>query len=202
MDKDNRFILERDTVRKPFSAEIADYCSPFYCKDKDLDEFFAKDALLYDSELLGRTYAWIDLSNPTKIMAMITLANDSVKAKFIANSARNRIQRGIINAKRGMNYPAVLIGRLGVSADYRGKGLNVGSQILDYIKRWFRSESNKTGCRFIVVDAYNNEKTLHFYEKNGFKPLYKTEDEERSFLELGPEDSLDTRFLFFDLKLK
>ena len=202
MDKDNCFILERDTVRKPYTLEVAEYCNSISCSDKYLDEFFAKDALFYDSELLGRTYAWIDLSNPTNIFAMITLANDSVKAKFITSSARNRIQRGINNAKRGMNYPAVLIGRLGVSADYRGKGMNIGSQILNYIKGWFRSEDNKTGCRFIVVDAYNNEKTLHFYEKNGFKPLYKTEQEERAFLELNPEQPLETRFMFFDLKLK
>ena len=202
MDKDNCFILERDTVRKPYTLEVAEYCNSFSCSDKDLDEFFAKDALFYDSELLGKTYAWIDLSNPTNILAMITLANDSVKAKFITSSARNRIQRGINNAKRGMNYPAVLIGRLGVSADYRGKGMNIGSQILNYIKGWFRSEDNKTGCRFIVVDAYNNEKTLHFYEKNGFKPLYKTEQEERAVLELNPEQPLETRFMFFDLKLK
>lgn len=202
MDLENDFVLERDTVRKPYTAEVIEYCAPFSCNDKDLDEFFAKDALYYDSELLGRTYAWIDIANPTNIVGLITLANDSVKAKFIANSARNRIQRGISNAKRGMNYPAVLIGRLGVAADYRGKGLNVGSQILDYIKGWFQSEDNKTGCRFIVVDAYNNEKTLHFYEKNGFKSLYKTESDERSFLELSPEELLETRFMFFDLKLR
>ena len=202
MNNENCFILERDTVRKPYTAEVAEYCTPFSCKDKDLDEFFAKDALYYDSELLGKTYAWIDISNPMNIMAMVTLANDSVKAKFLANSARNRIQRGIINAKRGMNYPAVLIGRLGVSSDYQGKGFNVGSQILDYIKGWFRSDDNKTGCRFIVVDAYNNEKTLHFYKKNGFKPLYRSEQEERDFLELNPYEPLETRFMFFDLKLR
>lgn len=80
--------------------------------------------------------------------------------------------------------------------------MNIGSQILDFIKDWFRSEDNKTGCRFIVVDAYNNPQTLHFYEKNGFKPLYKTEQEERDFLELSDEESLETRFMFFDLKLK
>lgn len=200
MDKATGFVLERDTIKKPYNTEIAEYCNPFRCEDKDLDEFFAEDALLFDSELLGKTYAWIDLSEPTSIIAMVTLANDSVKARFIANSARNRIQRGITNAKRGLNYPAVLIGRLGVSANYREKGLNVGSQILDYIKGWFRSEDNKTGCRFIVVDAYNNPRTLHFYEKNGFKQLYKTEQEEREFLELKPDEKLETRFMFFDLK--
>lgn len=202
MELDDCFVLERDTVRKPYTAEVAEYCEPFSCKDKDLDEFFAKDALYYDSELLGRTYAWIDVSHPTNILALVTLANDSVKAKFITKSARNRIQRGITNAKRGMNYPAVLIGRLGVSSKYRGKGMNIGSQILDYIKGWFQSEDNKTGCRFIVVDAYNNPQTLHFYEKNGFKPLYNSETEERAFLELKPEEPLETRFMFFDLKIK
>ena len=198
----NSFILERDAVMRPYTADVAAYCVPFSCEDSDLDEFFSKDAFLYESELLGKTYAWINTTDPSTILGLVTLANDSVKAKFIAHSARNRLQRSITNAKRGMNYPAVLIGRLGVSSEYRGKGLNIGSQILDFLKGWFRSFNNKTGCRFIVVDAYNNEKTLHFYEKNGFKLLYKTEQEERSFLELGPEEPLETRFMFFDLKLR
>lgn len=38
------------------------------------------------------------------------------------------------------------------------------------------------------------------YQKNGFKLLYRTENEERSFLELAPEEPLETRFMFFDLK--
>lgn len=131
---------------------------------------------------------------------MVTLANDSVKAKFITASARNRVQRGVSNAKRGMNYPAVLIGRLGVAAEYRGQGLNIGSQILDFIKDWFRSDDNKTGCRFLVVDAYNNDRTMHFYERNGFKTLYRTEEEEREFHDIGQEAVLATRFMFYDLK--
>lgn len=196
------FILERDAVMYPYTEEVATYCNPFCCHDKDLDEFFSKDAFLYDRELLGKTYAWINASDPTQILGLITLANDSVKAQFMPNSARNRLQRSVTNAKRGMNYPAVLIGRLGVSVHCRGKGWNIGSQILDFIKGWFCSFDNKTGCRFIVVDAYNNEKTIHFYEKNGFRFLYKTEQEERAFLELAPIDPLRTRFMFFDLKLK
>lgn len=201
MNPDN-FILERDAVMRPYTADVASYCEPFSCEDSDLDDFFSNDVFHYETELLGKTYAWINMADPSKILGLVTLANDSVKAQFIANSARNRLQRSIINAKRGMNYPAVLIGRLGVSSNYRGKGLNIGSQILDFLKGWFRSFDNKTGCRFIVVDAYNNEKTLHFYEMNGFRPLYKTEQEERSFLELSPEEPLETRFMFFDLKHK
>ncbi len=200
MVPDNGFNLEQKAVMCPYTANVAAYCNPFCCRDRDLDEFFSKDAFLYESELLGKTYAWINASEPTQILGLITLANDSVKARFIAGSARNRLQRSVANAKRGMNYPAVLIGRLGVSYEYRGLGYNVGSQILDFIKGWFRSKENKTGCRFIVVDAYNNPHTLYFYEKNGFKPLYRTEREEREYLGLTDEEPLDTRFLFFDLK--
>lgn len=36
---------------------------------------------------------------------------------------------------------------------------------------------------------------------NGFKPLYKSEQEERDFLELKDGVPLETRFMFFDLKL-
>lgn len=110
------FILERDAVMRPYTADVAAYCAPFSCEDSDLDEFFSKDAFLYETELLGKTYAWINTADPSRILGLVTLANDSVKAKFIANSARNRLQRSITNAKRGMNYPAVLIGRLGVSS--------------------------------------------------------------------------------------
>ena len=200
MNSEKKIILERDAVMQPYTADIAAYCIPFSCEDDDLDDFFSKDAFLYETELLGKTYAWINISDPTKILGLITLANDSIKAQYITSSARNRLQRSITNAKRGMNYPAVLIGRFGISAEYRDKGL--GSQILNFLKSWFRSIDNKTGCRFIVVDAYNNEKTLHFYEKNDFKPLYKTEQEERTFLGLNSDEPLETRFMFFDLKHK
>lgn len=202
MKNDLNFSLATDATRLPYTREVASFCAPFCCEDKDLDDFFANDAFFYDTELLGRTYAWVNSNNTRQILGLITLANDSVKSQHIARSAKNRLQRSVPNAKRGINFPAVLIGRLGVSAECRGKGMNIGSQILDFVKDWFRSADNKTGCRFIVVDAYNNEKTLHFYEKNGFKPLYKTEKEERAFLGLEPDEPLSTRFMFFDLKLK
>lgn len=202
MDKPILFNLSEDAKRLPYTEVDASFCMPFSCNDHDLDEFFSKDALFYDVELIGKTYAWVDASDPRQILGLITLANDSVKTHALAISARNRLQRSVTNAKRGINFPAVLIGRLGVASAYQGKGMNIGSQIIDYVKDWFRSSDNKTGCRFIVVDAYNNERTLHFYERNGFKTLYKTEQEERDFLQLNEDEPLETRFMFFDLKIK
>lgn len=197
----SNFDLANEAVRLPYTPELASFCEPFTCDDTDLDDFFNNVSLHYDSEMLGKTYAWVLKSDPRNILGMITLANDSIKLKLIAKSALNRLQRGVSNSKRGINFPAVLIGRLGVASQFRGKDYSIGSQIITFVKEWFQSTSNKTGCRFIVVDAYNNERTMHFYQKNGFKLLYKTEQEERSFLELDAATQLDTRFMFLDLKL-
>jgi GNAT superfamily N-acetyltransferase len=75
-----------------------------------------------------------------------------------------------------------------LATDVDKQGLGIGSEILDYIKSWF-TDGNKTGCRFIIVDAYNNEKTIKFYKKNGF-----------SFL-LSSDELQETRLMFFDLML-
>jgi len=91
------------------------------------------------------------------------------------------------------NYPAVLIGRLGVNENYRRKG--VGSQLMDFIKAWFSSEENKTGCRFLLVDAYNEKDVLDYYTKNEFQFLLREEDEEKK----DDEDKPKTRFMFYDL---
>lgn len=44
--------------------------------------------------------------------------------------------------------------------------------LMDYIKGFF-IKKNKTGCRFITVDAY--KAAIEFYQKNGFDFL-TTED--------------------------
>lgn len=200
MSSDTLYDLKSDAIRIPYTKESALYCNEFSCNDADLDDFFRSDAFLYESELLGKSYAWVDGNNTKDILGIVTISNDSVKAKSLGSSARNRIQRGINNAKRGLNYPATLIGRLGVSVEYRGKGFNIGTQILNYLKDWLIASDSKSCCRFLVVDAYNNERTLNFYHKNGFKFLYKTGQEERDFLQLDENDPLKTRFMFFDLK--
>ena len=48
---EDSFFLERDSIMRPYSAEVAEYCIPFKCDDKDLDEFFSRDAFLYETEL-------------------------------------------------------------------------------------------------------------------------------------------------------
>ena len=72
---------------------------------------------------------------------------------------------------------------------------------MDVIKYWFVDENNKAACRYMLVDAYNSEATLHYYLKNGFKPLYKTEQSEKNAFGISDEEVLKSRVMYFDLKL-
>ncbi len=183
-----------------YNEDVRKQCLPFSCGEADLDDFFINDAGLYAEELLGKTYCWVTTKTPHKIVALFTLSNDSIKTKLISSSDKNRLQRNIVNPKRGRSYPAVLIGRLGVNSEFQGKRYHLGTQLMDFIKSWFRHEDNKTGCRFIVVDAYNSEAVLRYYANNGFVSLYKTEDAEKVFYDIAPDEVLITRLLYFDLK--
>ncbi len=58
---------------------------------------------------------------------------------------------------------------------------------------------NKTGCRFIVVDAYNNSNALKYYEREGFSFLFSTESQEKEYLAYEQEKPLNTRLMYFDL---
>ena len=80
--------------------------------------------------------------------------------------------------------PAIKIGRLAVNNGFQDQ--KIGNFIIDYLKGWF-IDNNKTGCKFITVDAYR--KSLGFYEKCGF--VYLTSKDKNS----------DTRLMYFDLGL-
>lgn len=185
----------------PYTKEVADYCDHFSCGDDDLDDFFSYDVFLYEGELLGKTYCWISKENRREIVAIATLSYDGIKTYTLDNPSKNAFQRKIPQQKRHRSYPAVLIGRLGVNINYQGKGLGVGTQLMDALKYWFVDENNKAACRYMLVDAYNTESTLHYYLKNGFKPLYKTEQGEKDAFGISADEALKSRVLFFDLKL-
>ena len=117
----------------------------------------------------------------------------------VYNSSTNKIQRKIPGQKHLRTYPAVLIGRLGVNTEYQGGDYHIGQQVISYLKSWFIEEDNKTGCRFLVVDAYNRERVLRFYECNKFKYLYTDEAQERKEHHVYDDSPLHTRHMFLDL---
>ncbi len=75
----------------------------------------------------------------------------------------------------------------------------MGSQIIDYLISWFVHPDNKTGCRFMVVDAYNRPGTIGFYQKNGFHFLYSDENLEKEAFHIDTSQTLNTRMMYLDL---
>ena len=165
-----------------YKLDNSNQIKSFKCDDTDLNDFLFDDALNYRHQLMGVTYLIID-ENKNKTVAYYTLFNDKITRNEGEPSIWNRLSRSLPNQKRRKHYPAVKIGRLAVDKDYSKKG--IGSDILTFLKMLFTS-GNRTGCRFITVDAYRA--ALSFYEGNGFS--YLTEKDQ----------SEDTRLMYFDLK--
>ena len=169
-----RFIrLEPSNVVKNFS-----------CSDADLDDFILHRAPAFQKHLLSVSYAYADAISG-RVLAYCSLANDKVAITDFKDKAefnRFRKKRGFPHEKRLKSYPAVKLCRLGV--DETAKGLRIGTTILNYIKSMFVI-NNKTGCRFLTVDAYLN--AVPFYEKNGFR-----------FMNAEDNDP-HTRLMYYDL---
>jgi len=142
-----------------------------------LNNFLLNDAKIYLEEIFAKTLIWYDNN---EIIAYASVSNDSVK-----------IEKDKVSDKLGDNeppfssFPAVKIGRLAVTENYQGK--KFGQKIMDFFKLFFLIR-NKTGCRFIIVDAYL--KAIDFYKKNGF-----------IFLSNSDKSNQHTRKMFFDLKV-
>lgn len=197
--EDPIFDLASGTTLFKLNELILKNCNPFDCGVDDLNDFFTNDAVAYEKDLMGKTYCWLDNSDDRKMVAMITLANASIQTTHLPNNPKRHLHKAIAYNKQGRTYPAVLIGRLGVDRNYQGPEYRVGAQIMDFVKDWFISADNKTGCRFILVDAVNNPHTLAYYERNGFKPLFPRIIDEKAFYNIPDSDELRTRMYFFDL---
>ena len=197
------FLLEKCTLQV-YDTELLADSHPFNCGNEDLNEFFAKDLLNYSEQLLGKSYCFTLDGDPSIITCAFTIANDSIKTLNLPNSRKKKVIQEIPREKQMRSYPAVLIGRLGVHIDFRkidGEEQRTGDQLMDFIKAWFVDGHNKTGCRFIVVDAYNDENVIRYYTNNGFIMLFSSESQEKEYYQLDDEASLSTRLMYFDLIL-
>lgn len=140
--------------------------------DRDLDDFIQNDAERHFIDRIAVTYTLEDVQYPKVPLAFATLQNDAV---VITPDALLEVSKYSYSA-----YPAVKIGRFGVHIDYQsrhqkaGGQLHLGSLFLYGLKKLLL-QANRTGCRFITVDARrdkaNGVDVTPFYMKNGFTPL-------------------------------
>ena len=158
----------------------------FSCDEGDLNDFFYNEALLSIEKLLSVTYLF---ETNQDIIAFFSLLNDKITINDVDNKSQWKasLKKWELNRKKYHSFPAVKIGRLGVSKVYEKRGY--GSQVLNFIKLLFITD-NRTGCRFITVDAYNKPDkpgAIDFYLKNGFDFLNNKDKNNK------------TRLMYFDL---
>ena len=160
-----------------------EFVTSFNCGDEDLNNFILNDDPLYRKALLAVTYV-VEERETGKVIAYFSLANDRISLTDFPNKTEfNRFRKHrFVNEKRLKSYPAGKLCRLAV--DLSAQDSHIGSYLIDFIKSFFISD-NKTGCRFITVDAYAD--VIAFYEKNNF---VKLDDEDKD---------ARTRLLYFDL---
>ncbi len=187
-------FLSDECTLTVLNKSLLDSTANFQCGHNDLDEFFEKDCINWSDQLLGKSYCFTLNSDPSEIICAFTVANDSIKINLLPKSRKNKLNRKIPQAKRLGSYPSVLIGRLGVNKNYKRKG--IGKDLMDVVKYWFIENSNKTGCRYIVVDAYNEEEPLGYYLNNGFEFLFDTEIDEKKYS--GLRIDLTKRQIFYN----
>lgn len=152
----------------------------FDCGRDDLNDFFRNDALAHKQQLLCETYFVKEVTvEDESPVALISLCNDAVRREKVWD------RLNLPETKKYSVYPAVKIVRFGVRRELQRK--NIGTHIINMIKKLFLTD-NRTGCRLVTVDAYNDTETLDFYFKNEFESLSAKDKHKRQ------------RTLFFDLK--
>lgn len=166
-------LLEQHKVRViPLSKEYE--FKSFDCGNADLNDFLFNDSKAYLKHL---RYTTTLLETDNQIIAYYSLANDLLNVsdrqdfedemKLCKEKIDFDFWEKFLNQKM---YPAAKIGRLAVDVKFQDQG--IGTLLIKSLVRSF-IKKNKTGCQFITVDAINDntQRTIKFYENNGFKLL-------------------------------
>jgi GNAT superfamily N-acetyltransferase len=167
LSADRNRILFQGWVMEPITPKALLF--DFNGGNEDLNGFYKSDLWHHEEELITKSYTFSPEGATVKEgqppAAFISFCNDAaLKARFKRGEWK-KIVKEVSFRKRYSSLPAVKIARLGVQERYKRKG--VGSALLNITKLLFLT-NNRTGCRFITVDAYNTEEALGMYMKNYF----------------------------------
>lgn len=178
MISEKEFFENYDIAKLDEDIEISD----FDCGDDDLNDFIKNEVMMYKNQMIAMPYAVFE-KDSDKVLAYFTLSNDKIAiSDFPSNAQFNKFKKNNFPREKYLrSYPSVKIGRLAISKALQGKG--IGTHLLNFIKIYFTVD-NKTGCRFVTLDAYNG--ATDFYERNGFKFLQQ-------------KDENLTQLMYFDL---
>ncbi|EQA38687.1 acetyltransferase (GNAT) domain protein [Leptospira inadai serovar Lyme str. 10] len=161
----------KDYFLKPISETNLEL---FQC-DSELESYFKLDAQDSESELISKNY-FLHCNGIEEPLVGFCLSNSAINTVL-------EFRQIIPHNTQYKAYPAVLIGRFATHSKYQGNGF--GKIVLGLLKSWFIT-NNKTGCRFLIVDA--RKEAVNFYKNSGFEDY--------------PEQPPDSNniLMYFDLK--
>ena len=137
----------------------------FSSYERELVDFLIEDALENQRQRLSVTFLWY---YKEKLASYITILNDKINLE--GNLKEFFKEKGI----HYKSLPALKIGRICVSDQFLRRGLG-RLMILSAVQIANGINKNKSGCRFITLDAKRNSNpkldSIHFYKKMGFKTL-------------------------------
>ncbi len=181
LTQDRNRIFFEGFVLEPLSEE--QYPLKFDCGDSDLNDFFQNDVLNHERQLFTKTYCLYEynaeMAEKSPLVVLISYSNDSVRIKDFKDH-----EDEIPEEKRYPNIPAVKIARLAIQQDCQHLG--IGSLLLNLTKLFFTT-NNRTGCRLLTLDAYNDERVLAFYKRSSFNFIHEKDKNKRN------------RIMFYDL---
>ncbi|MBI2666979.1 GNAT family N-acetyltransferase [Candidatus Woesearchaeota archaeon] len=141
------------------------YVQDFKSYERELVNFLIEDAFENQKQKLSVTFLWF---YQDRLVSYITLLND--KINLTPQLKEFFTQKGVLYG----TLPALKIGRLCVDDRFMRRGLGK-LMIWSAIQTAQEINKNKSGCRFLTLDAKRNKDTkkdpLNFYLKMGFKTL-------------------------------
>lgn len=191
------FLID-NCVFAPLTGELLSRLSDFSCKhESDIADFFSQKAVPAAKELMSKSYCFFDPDTKDMVAAFCVL-NATLPTEHLPNYARRALNKGVEYPKQRKQYPATLLAQLAVFDKYADK--HVGDELMTFVLTWLHRNAMEMGNRFLVVDAINNEKVIEYYQRNDFRLMFRTDEEELIATGKNPEDSLSTRMMYYDLK--
>lgn len=144
----------------------------FDCSFEDemgLNEFIHNEALQFQKENLGVTYLFF-YKDAIVGFATIVMSQLEIKLTKISLPFKTSIR----------DYPALMIGRLASSNDYRHR--HVGENMCLWCLSKAKQLSKELGCRLIIV--MTRDKKTTFYTNCGFDMIPKCEKREKKWMYL------------------
>ncbi len=138
----------------------------FKSYEQELVDFLREDALDNQHKKISTTYLWFHRPNK-ELVGYVTVLADAIN---LQGELKEYFRQAGIYYR---SLPALKIGRLCVSDNYRGRG--IGTLMIEFIILLAEKIGKEIGLRFLTTDAKRNpdprKDSVHFYKKFGFEAL-------------------------------